>query len=211
MIGSPITVEGVRSDAGSWYEYDISESHPNYKNTSAKGVNDFNAKTIDAGGFWIGRYEARKSSSNLVTEKSTDNVYVSVTQPDAASLCGTMYESNDFFESDLINSYAWDTCVLFLQEYDNRASQQKLYSITNPTSSSVQNKGTTDKICNVYDIASNCFEWTTETYMHTAWGCCARGGKSGDSTSSPRSRICGNTSHTQTYISFRPILYLKKK
>ena len=90
-----------------------------------------------------------------------------------------MYSANNYFESDLINSYAWDTAVLFLQEYDNRIEAVKdnsnykaKYSIQARLSVRIKNTGTNassiaednkDKICNVYDMADNCYEWTTET------------------------------------------------
>ncbi len=66
-------------------------------------------------------------------------------------------------ESDLVNSYAWDTAIVFMQEMEN-----KDYSINYPnTTPSIKNTGTTtDKVCNIYDMASNCYEWSTESSSH---------------------------------------------
>ena len=76
------------------------------------------------GGYYIGRYEARTTDArrNLsqaltpITEKPNDYVYRWVTQLQAAELSRNMYSSN-YFESDLMNSYAWDTATLFLQSF----------------------------------------------------------------------------------------------
>ncbi len=36
-----------------------------------------------------------------------------------------MYSDSNF-ESDLMNSYAWDTAIVFLQKFDNRANKASL-------------------------------------------------------------------------------------
>ena len=192
-------------------------------NAIAKDIDDFKSKTIDAGGFWIGRYEARKSSTNILTERVTDNIYNNITQPDAALKASQMYDTNNYFESDLINSYAWDTATLFLQEYDNRkynsntvsnykskySMQGSLYFGASPSLT-----GTTiDKICNVYDMASNCLEWTTETCTISGSPCVDRGGHHNESSSYNYTsfRYGQDKSTTGDYFSFRCILYINKK
>ena len=94
-----------------------------------------------------------------------------------------MYAENSNFTSDLVNSYAWDTAITFLQTFDNRAEEAKTkpYSRQNSLNSSFAEKGTNqletkDIICNIYDMASNMFEWSTETYSSTSNPCVIRGG-----------------------------------
>lgn len=43
-------------------------------NTVAKSINNFKSSVIANGGFYIGRYEARKSSNGTITEVGTDSV-----------------------------------------------------------------------------------------------------------------------------------------
>ena len=90
-----------------------------------------------------------------------------------------------------MNSYAWDTAIVFLQKFDNRANKASLkpYSRQNSLNTSLASQGTNslediskqDVICNVWDMASNCFEWTTETYSYSDYPCANRGGWCDDS------------------------------
>lgn len=54
--------------------------------------------------------------------KPNDYVYNCVIQIQAATLARGMYGEDKKFTSDLINSYAWDTVIVFLQTFDNRAN-----------------------------------------------------------------------------------------
>ena len=235
------------------------------RNAVAKNIEDFKTKTNAAGGFWIGRYEARTTSQTArtskndtltsVTEKPENSVYNYITQPNASAkaiemytggklvekpgaqvfnyitqnkaseLSRTMYSSNNYFESDLVNSYAWDTATLFLQEYDNRtynintnSNYKAKYSRQIRLSTGFKNTGTNassitdankDKICNVYDMADNCYEWTTETYSSSSDPCVGRGGcyYNGDYYTS--NRYLDLTTNASVDYSFRPVLYIK--
>ena len=133
-----------------------------------------------------------------------------------------MYTANNYFESDLMNSYAWDTATLFLQVYDDRASKPKMYSRQDSIVAEYNEKGTNnpkdsgkiDKICNVYDMASNYFEWTMENFDSpnnaTSGPCVIRGGSPTSNSNyftnvrySFANNVCGIN------ISFRHLLYIK--
>ena len=172
-------------------------------------------------GYYIGRYEARTaiqrnsptSDNELtqLTEKQRDYIYNYVTQAQAATLSRNMYDS-DFFMSDLTNSYAWDTAIFFLQEFDNRVNKSKPYSIQNSLNTeSIAMKGTTnDIICNIYDMASNCSELTTETSEWENQPCVRRGGYYNNNSRYTSIRFGGSISFCDDVAaSFRPILYLK--
>ena len=128
-----------------------------------------------------------------------------------------MYSSDSNFESDLMNSYAWDTAIVFLQKFDNRANKASLkpYSRQNSLNDSLASQGTNnlevskqDVICNVYDMASNCREWTTETYSGSDLPCTYRGGGYSSSNSYTSSRNYYVTSNSTGGISFRSLLYM---
>ena len=210
------------------YTEDTAAKHDNnYKNTIAKDIEDFKSKAESSSyGYYIGRYEARtdtkRSSSttddNLtqITTKPNDYVYNYVTQPQAAALSRGMYEGTPF-ESDLVNSYAWDTATLFLQTIDNRTTDKsEKYSLQHSLNSGLASQGTNnlteaskiDKICNVYDMASNCYEWSTETYTNSNGPCIFRGGYYIYSYSCTRLRFYVATTTSSSYGSFRPLLYL---
>ena len=76
-----------------------------------------------------------------------------------------MYYGNSFVESDLCNSYAWDTTLLYIQLMGNLnyANQGK------GANTSLKNTGKTgDEKCKVFDMAGNLREWTTEYSTETS-------------------------------------------
>ena len=218
----------------------------NLGNIIAKNIKDFISKTNSAGGYYIGRYEARiegytgktnvgdantdKSFTEYIggklVEKPNAQVFNIVTQNKAAELSRTMYNNNNF-ESDLINSYAWDTAILFLQEYDNRTNAvrsntdfyKEKYSLQGRLSANgIKNQGTnnpnvpessTDMICNVYDMADNCQEWSTETSNNSVYCSIRRGSGHFWNDGTVQSRDSGRGYKVYDYLTFRPILYLK--
>ena len=186
-------------------------------NTHAKDIEDFKNKvTNTTHGYYIGRYEARENGTQ-VTVKASDTVYNNITQPNAATVSRGMYSSDSNFESDLINSYAWDTAIVFLQKFDNRANKASLkpYSKQNSLNDDLASQGTNnlevskqDVICNVYDMASNCWEWTTETYSDSTYPCTLRGGNYYYSGYYTSFRVDNVTSRSDDFISFRSLLYM---
>ena len=206
---------GVESAySGSYVEEDSNDSSTlkKYGNTIAKNITNFKNSVATNGGYYIGRYEARTATARnasgnaltQITEKGTENVYNYVTQLQAAQLSQNMYNS-DKLTSDLINSYAWDTATVFIQ---NCGTNSK-YSIQNSLNTSLSQKGTaTDIQCNIYDMAGNVYEWTTETSSDSSRPCVNRGGRYSYSYSYTSYSGIGNTSNSDVIFGFRPLLYL---
>ena len=190
-------------------------------NIHAKNIEDFKKKTEASGGYYIGRYEARTENERKnqdeilthVTVKANDYIYNYVTQAQAANASQNMYSSSNF-TSDLVNAFAWDTAVVFLQECDDRENRSILYSKQNSLNTTISIKGTNnltvmDKICNIFDMASNCYEWTTETYSKSGFPTVDRGGGCNSSKNFTTGRGDTRTLNVYDYmISFRPIIYL---
>ena len=207
--------------SGSYIEEDANDASTLKKwgNTIAKNITNFKNSVATNGGYYIGRYEARTATARnaagnaltQITEKGTENVYNYVTQLQAAQLSQNMYNS-DKFTSDLINSYAWDTAIVFIQ---NCGTNTK-YSRQNRLNTSLAQTGTnsltdTSKIdvqCNIYDMASNIVEWTTETSGYSSYPCVSRGGYYNDSDYCTSGRDYNNTSVSSSRVGFRPLLYL---
>ena len=147
-----------------------------------------------------------------LTIKGDEFVYNWVTQSQAAKLSKNMY-NNSNFTSDLVNSYAWDTAILFLQQCDDREYKSISYSMQNSINTVFANKGTNnletqDIICNIYDMASNCGEWTTETCTGS-WGpCVGRGCNYTSNKFFTSTRGNSGISDLNETSSFRPIIYL---
>ena len=213
------------------YTEDTKETHSNTQdNVLAKDIDEFKEKALASKGYYIGRYEARDgvtqsarnsstSDTNQLVCKADNYVYNFITEPQAAQLCRNMYNDKNF-ESDLVNSYAWDTAVLFLLRFDDRKIKNTPYSIQGPlytdgTLGGGATKGSNnlsaelqDQVCNIWDMAGNYKESSTET-TNNRYGISVslRGGDyymGGDS--SYRTHQGSNISNDTS--SFRPILYL---
>ena len=188
-------------------------------NATAKSITNFKNSVVQNGGYYIGRYEARTATARSakdnaltqITEKGTENVYNYVTQLQAAELSQNMY-TIDKFTSDLMNSYAWDTAIVFIQ----KCGTNNKYSRQNSLNTALLQTGTnsltdTSKIdvqCNIYDMASNIEEWTTETSSFSSNPCVDRGGYYNRSGIYTSSRYPSLTSDSYDGIGFRPLLYL---
>ena len=215
---------GVESAySGTYVEEDANDASTlkKYGNTIAKNITNFKKSVAQNGGYYIGRYEARTATARnatgnaltQITEKGTENVYNYVTQLQAAQLSQNMY-NNDNFTSDLMNSYAWDTATVFIQ---NCGTNSK-YSIQNSLNTSLAQTGTNsltdaskiDVQCNIYDMASNIIEYTTETSTFNAsqFPCTSRGGYYNENNRCASTRYYNLTSNSRDHLSFRPILYV---
>ena len=228
--------------SGSSFTEDTTANHnSDYKNAIAKDIEQFKTSVKNNHGYYIGRYEAgvvdynsSVSTSNsdykinwtgytgdnikLVCKKE-QQVWNYVTQNKASELSRNMYGSEAKVTSDLINSYAWDTAIVFIQKCGTE-SNSSTYSYTAGLSltskSEPQTTGTNilnatkkvDKQCNIFDMAGNCFEWTTETYSISYNPCVGRGDffSYGDGCTSYRFDY--STSGAGSIFSFRPLLYL---
>jgi len=178
----------------------------NKGNTVAKNITNFKNSVNAKGGYYIGRYEARKNTtSGKLTEVNRDSVWNNITQPDAATQARNMYDEQQPFTSDLMNSYAWDTAITFIQKCTDKTN----YANQNRLNTSFSSTGTTnDNPCNIFDMASNVREWTTETCSFSGVPCIGRGGNYVHSTFFTSRRDCYNTSSSGNDFGFRPLLYL---
>ena len=187
-------------------------------NTVAKNIVNFTNSVKANGGYYIGRYEARTTTARTasgnaltqITEKGTDQVYNYVTQKQAAEQAQGMYTSNNF-TSDLMNSYAWDTAITFIQKCTDKTN----YANQTSLNKSLSQTGTTnDNPCNIFDMASNVWEWTTETSSRISSAtlseapCAYRGGLYGNSRYYTSYRGDTGLPDSSNIIGFRPLLYL---
>ena len=209
-------------------------------NTTAKNLQAFIEKTNRNKGFYIARYEASYGSgynssgtdtatkfanakplSKVSTANSTSSMNYNksgtlwnfITQPQAALVSQNMYKNNSYVESDLINSYAWDTAIVYIQAMGNSNYANANRDTTGNTI--LKDTGSTgDQKCKIFDMAGNTLEWTTEystiTNRGVAYPCVARGGSYGDSSGCASVRnYCVRATNSYGNISFRPLLYVK--
>lgn len=192
-------------------------------NTTAKDLSGFvNSVNINQG-YYMARFEASYGSGSSTTDwkplsqestaNSTNNMnYIKgtlwnfITQGDAAKVSQNMYYGNSYVTSDLINSYAWDTAIVYI-----RAMGNSKYAIANGASkTSLLNTGTTGEVkCNIYDMAGNLREWTTENSDVDVWPCISRGGYYNNSSYYTSYRDYQDaTFNDEGNITFRTLLYI---
>lgn len=224
--------------SGSYTEDTTANHNSDYKNAIANNIEAFETSVKNNHGYYIGRYEAGVVDYNSSVSTSNSNnkidwtgytgdniklvckkeqqVWNYVTQNKASELSRNMYGSEAKITSDLINSYAWDTAIVFIQKCGTE-SNSSTYSYTGGLSSTstpqvtgtnilnVTNK--VDKQCNIFDMAGNCWEWTTETSSVSRSPCVGRGYYTTSfNYTSYRNR--NSTSYAISSSSFRPLLYL---
>ncbi len=208
--------QGENAVQNAFQELEIS----NKENMTAKDINTFKKSGLKNKGYYIGRYEARTTTKRTtegdeltqITEKPEEFIYNYVTQLQAAELSRNMYTDVNF-ESDLINSYAWDTAITFVQAFDNRKDKEKAYSQQNSLNTVLAETGTNnleikDIICNIYDIASNTIEWSTESCSSIEYPCVMRGGICNDFSYCASRRGINSKIYSNPAYTFRPIIYL---
>lgn len=158
-------------------------SHSNINNISS-----FKNSVALFGGFYIARYEASyggeisvegeklqvpQSKKSTSTRNSGVNLEIgmlwnNIPQNTADLVCSNMYKGNQFVSANtsLVNSYAWDTTLTFIQQNcgEYYVIDKTIGNIN--TNYNISNTGeTTDIACNIYNIADNICEFTTECYL----------------------------------------------
>lgn len=169
--------EGIHFAYSGEYTEDTIENHNSeYTNSIAKNINAFIKSVSQNGGYYIARYEASINDDGQIQSKYAEAV-TGITQNEASELCQNMYtKEQTTAKTDLINSYAWDTAIVFLQKYDDREDRSSPYSCkywNNYASFS------SDKICNIYNMLGNRMEFTTETSNDSTKPCSVRGSYTG--------------------------------
>ena len=135
------------------------------QNATARNLKEFISTTLSNGGYYIARFEASGTASKI-TSKYNQKVLVDITQPNAAKLAREMYEevkeNNELvYASDLVNSYAWDTAIVFIQTYSVKTDYAS-HNESNTTKAFTATGKNNDKYCNIWDMSGNAREWTTE-------------------------------------------------
>ena len=196
-------------------------------NASANDLGAWIDSVKENGGYYIGRYEASfasgtsvenyKAATKVSDRNSTSSMsytqgtlWNNITQLDASKVAINTYEDSASVKSDLMNSYAWDTAIVFIQECGktNYANQDG-----KSINSDLTNTGTRqDEVCKINDMASNMTEWTTEYSSDTgsisASPCTLRGGNYSVSTGCTADRGYYIATLSYAIIGFRLSLYM---
>ena len=189
-------------------------------NTTALNLKGFVDSVKANGGYYIARYEAsygtdRKANSKVSNSYTTSNgvlankegqLWTNITQINAATASRDLYTG---VNSDLINSYAWDTAIVYIQNFSGYTDYSKQTSLNKVLANTGVNN---DEKCKINDMASNTREWTTEYCTSTdssyAYVYTYRGGTYYSNSNYTDSRYGSHAESAHSTISFRCALYM---
>ena len=233
----PVTIESRYQELTTYREGTPSDGLDGL-NATAKNLKAFVESVADNGGYYIARYEASygggsstadwkplskvstgtpRGSGQSSTPLTQGMLWNYVTQLDASKISQNMYSAGDTtvgVESDLVNSYAWDTAIVFIQSMNEANSNYANSGRDETGNTSLMNTGETgDKVCNIFDMAANVGEWTTEystsTVSSSAFPCTYRGGIYYNSSYYTAYRFYGDATFSSSNLGFRVALYIK--
>ena len=179
---------------------------------------DYTERVNNNGGFFIGRYEASNKNENMIVQKDkTSWNYVSYTT--ALEKCTSKYTGKSY-TSSLLTGAAWDRTLGWIYETGNKTEMQivgdskdwgNYNDDTFSGTTGLINTGSKEetKANNIYDLAGNVWEWTTEAMLPDYQ--VFRGGDYNYSASySPSYTRDGHSPDDTRYriIGFRPAIYL---
>ena len=205
-------------------------NHLNDLNATANNMGEWIDSVRENGGYYIGRYEASFASGSSVenykaatkistgyrTETDGSMLYNSGTlwnwilQIDASKVAINTYKDSRSVKSDLMNSYAWDTAIVYIQECGNTNYANQIGKSLN---NNLANTGTNDdEVCKINDMGSNLREWTTEwssnASMYSAFPCTSRGGDYKNNGDYTAHRGADGSTGSFGHIGFRLSLYM---
>ena len=203
---------------------------PTGDDTLPNGITDETADVVKYGGFYIGRYEAGvpegdTSPSNKTgtpVSKKGATVWTNINYTNSKASAESMI-SNEYVQTGLLTGKAWDTTCHWIEgslksinELASLKDSRYYGNYKNSLSPANENSGTKRaagfnenwKVKNIYDLAGNVREWTSEAYSSYFID---RGGSYNFDGSDYRVS-CRNyyyANNTDDFIGFRLRLYIK--
>ena len=200
-----------------------------YDETDLPEYQNMAASTEKYGGFYIGRYEASRSDSDLpvskkVTEEEPGYIWVQFSPQDFTVKCEELYAGNETVEGFFPWGSNWDTVMQWLidsgckTEDDIYADSSSWGNFSNDPFSKNEGGKYTGKYeeaeaNNIYDLAGNNWEWTQErsgeSYVMRGGGYNLMGGPCPGDVYPVclRDALPGNNHHPN--VTFRAALYIE--
>lgn len=203
---------------------------PNYSVRPARDLEGFKSSVKNNGGYYLGVFEAGDPTSSkyktcdgpfTATPACRESLYPYdyVSQEEASNLSKKMYPDTDIsldISSGLTNSYSWDTALSFIYQCSgDKSYATKGYQISGERHKTGESSGnkSVDVKCNIYDMAGDFYEYSTETSSDPNWCRTLRGSAYLNSIMSTGSRHTNAVPYraVQMDILFDKISVLKTK
>ena len=204
---------------------------PTGDDTLPNGITDETADVVKYGGFYIGRYEAgvpeNQSSIDGKSNSTSDVKGVPVSKKDATVWSNINYTNakanaesminNEYVQTGLLTGTAWDTVCHWIKS-DDELKDSRTYGNYNNSEAPANVKGYGTKqvagysdkwmVKNIYDLAGNVWEWTSEA--DSSYFIYRGGSYSADGSFYPVSyRNFNDASNAGGNVGFRSRLYIK--
>ena len=200
------------------------------RNEAAATLEEYNLRDINAyneefddsirnyKGFYIARYEAGKETKNnksKAVSKAGVLPWTQIVWEEAKKASQEMYDENNCFQTDLVNSYAWDTICNWLRQTGTNIDDSVEYGnyqnspngLRKVVESASNDRWQTN---NIYDMAGNVWEYTTEeSGEHEKYHVGRGGGHWNDGDKYPISSRAETSDGSNLDVGFRVVLYLK--
>ena len=208
---------------------------PTGDDTLPNGITDETADVKKYGGFYIGRYEAGipegdTSTSNkegIPVSKKDEVVWTNIDYTNAKASAEKMI-NNEYVQTGLLTGKAWDTTCHWIEDslsginktaslrdsryYGNYKNSESPANVTGYGTKQVAGYSDKWRVKNIYDLAGNVCEWTSEAFSSGfSSGFSYRGGSYSDAGGAgPVScRNFCSVAYTIDWIGFRSRLYIK--
>ena len=149
---------------------------PTMYKSSYQDTEDYTSQVNENGGFYIGRYEASESSGSvaIVGDVTPWNHIDQITAlENTQHMYDSISEEDKNFESSLLTGAAWDRTLSWLEETGAVSLEEIIGDSKSwgnyrddsfPGTTSLINTGSMPqtRVNNIYDLAGNLWEWTTE-------------------------------------------------
>ena len=197
---------------------------PTGDDTLPNGITDETTDVVKYGGFYIGRYEAGipegdtspSNKTGIPVSKKGATVWSNINYTNAKANAESMI-NNEYVQTGLITGTAWDTVCHWIKS-DDELKDSRTYGNYNNSEAPANVKGYGTKqvagysdkwmVKNIYDLAGNVWEWTSEA--NGSYFIIRGGSYLSDGSDNPVSfRNNFNASYTNGNLGFRPRLYIK--